>query len=70
MRFLAIYIVALFSFATLAYASVRGSGIHYSETPESRGFFCDDCGADRWIVGYIKMINHLMLSALFVQRST
>ncbi len=52
MRFLAIYIVALASFTTLVYASTRSSDIHYSETSESRGFVCEGCGADSWIVGY------------------
>ena len=52
MRFLAIYIVALASFTTLVYASTRSSDIHYSETSESRGFVCEECCADSWIVGY------------------
>jgi hypothetical protein len=52
MRFLAIYIVALASFTTLVYASTRSSDIHYSETSESRGFVCEGCGADSWVVGY------------------
>ncbi len=51
-RFMAIYIAALVSFTTLSYASARSLGIHYSETPESREFVCEDCGADRWVVGY------------------
>ena len=51
MRFLAIYIVALASFTTLAYASVSNFRVHYSE-PKSMNFFCYYCGADYWKVGY------------------
>ena len=51
-KFLAIYIVALVSFTTLAYASVRSSDIHYSENPKKMDYYCDYCGADSWHVGY------------------
>ena len=51
MRFLAIYIVALVSFTTLAYASTRVVNFNYFG-PYAMGFNCINCGADDWLVAF------------------